>query len=241
MKVRGGKIVPLLLLMLVLCMAFSGCLLITEPESAAPSRPRGYFIDEDPIRQSTARDPLTVLTRSMTVGGCSVNYPFVASDSMDLLNLSIKTAFSDFAADCGVSDGTVSYNVEFNRSGLLSFTVQLTGQGGIVLFSDTASFNCDTGRRVYLDDCFGASYTDYPSRLSGLVTRFVEERGLTVVGSIPRIKDSTPFVFTNDGLALVFREYELCTHDGGAPRVPVPLSAVQDLVEADGLLNRIKE
>ena len=70
------------------------------------------------------------------------------------MNLSIKTAFSDFAADCGVGDGTVSYNVEFNRAGLLSFTVQLTGQGGIVLFSDTASFNCDTGRRVYLDDSF---------------------------------------------------------------------------------------
>lgn len=229
-----------LLFVLVLVMTvFSGCLLENDQPKTRPDKSRGLLINDDPISQGTARLPLTVVSREFTRSGSTVSCPYVASEDMDLLNLSIQSAFFDFADRLNVEGGRVGYSVEFNRSGLLSFIITLTSPRGGLLYVDTVNFDCDTGHRVFLDECFGRQTAEYAPRLTEIVTRYAAENGLTVLGEVPDVKNNSAFIFTSYGVCLIYREYELCTYDGGTPRIPVTFIAVKDLITSKGLLNRL--
>ena len=238
MNLIGGKNVICLLLALLICAVFSACVIETDEKPEPPAKSRGSFMEDDPVKQAASRTPLTIVTRNFTKAGSVVNCPYIASRDMDLLNYSIRSAFADFAETCAAEDGYVSYSVEFNSMGLLSLTMIMTGPNGLVYFTDTANFNCDSGSRVLLDDCFGEAYTDYTSRLRGIVETYAEQNGLELIGGVPPIRDVSPFIFTENGISLVYREYELTTYSDTPVRVPIPLAAVKDLVAVNGVLNR---
>ena len=189
--------------------------------------------------QSIIRQSLTVVAKKADMSGCRVTYPYVCNANMDLLNLSIHTVFAEFAEYCETPGAEIGYTVEFNRFGLLSFLLTCTS-GGRTIASDAANFNCDTGERVYLSDCFGSTETDYTVRLRDVLARSVEQNGYTYLGQEPAMDDSTLFLFTYGGIYLVFREYELFSSDAGTVKVMVKISSVMDHLAPDGLLNRVK-
>lgn len=185
------------------------------------------------------RHPLVIVSKKTLEAGCSVSYPFVCDDGMELLNISIQTAFSEFASECGAAGSDITYSIEFNRYGLMSFLMICTGRTGRELITETANFDSDTGRRAYLSDCFGSG-ADYSARLMEIVERTAESEGYTFLGERPAIDDSTPFIFVYGGISLLFPEYEVFTYDAGSPRIKIPLSSVAGSVQQDGLLNRLK-
>ena len=148
-------------------------------------------------------------------------------------------AFEEFRSSCGVQGGKIEYSLEFNRYGLLSLLMTCLSEDGKPLFYETANFNTDTGLRVSLTECFGAG-ADPGERLNELVAAYAEANDMTYISSGPNVTDSTQFLFTFGGLTLVFREYELFTPDAGTTRIKVRCAEVQDLLAADGLLNRLK-
>lgn len=216
---------------------FSGCA-IERPEEQ-PSRPsRAVIPDSTDLTQAIVRYPLTIARRVLNRGNCVISYPYVCNDNMYVLNLSIRSAFADFAEECEAADGSVDFKVVFNRYGLLSVKLYYSTPDGVIVNASSVNFDSDSGRLVDLHDCFGSG-GDYLPALTAAVEGYVESNGLTVIGEIPPVTDETNFVFTFEGLSLLFREYEIVTPDSDPPVIKIRLSAFRDLVAKDGLLNRM--
>lgn len=228
------------LALLITAVSFGGCLLSSSSGSGAAHPNPGFELYADSLTQRVTRRPLTIAPKNARQGECRVKYPYACDEGMDLLNISLRSVFLEFAADCEVSGGVVEYVVEFNNYGLLSFTLNLRAPGGEIRLSRTANFDCDTGELATLSDCFGTGCEDYSSRLSDVVARTAEQNGYTPIGKGPEFNDSTQFLFTYGGILLVYREYEAFSSDAGAPRIKVKISNVMDLLQPDALLNRIK-
>ncbi len=209
----------------------------TQTSPPAHFRDKEFDFDHEP--QAIVRHPLSVITKLAEVKNCVILYPYVLDSGMGTLNLSVFTAFEEFRSSCGVQGGKIEYSLEFNRYGLLSLLMTCLSEDGKPLFYETANFNTDTGLRVSLTECFGAG-ADPGERLNELVAAYAEANDMTYISSGPNVTDSTQFLFTFGGLTLVFREYELFTPDAGTTRIKVRCAEVQDLLAADGLLNRLK-
>ena len=217
----------------------SGCAIDSNTSSPGGQPSRPILAEEIDLKQASVRYPLTIYTRTLTHGGNTVNYPYVTNDDMSLLNLSIRSVFTEFAASCEAKGGTVDFLVEFNRYGLLSFKLTFTAANGSLLAVDTANFDCDSGSEVKLGACFGSSGSDRFTRLSEMVAQYVEKNELSVIGRIPPVTNETRFYFAYDGIVLFYREYEIVTPDSDPPMIGIKLSTVKDLVAKDGLLNRL--
>ena len=228
-----------LIALLMLLSVFFGCA-ADEPEQPRPVRPYEPSINGDIEQQAIVRYPLTIITKRSYENECEMLYPFIVTGGMDTLNISVYTAFADFRAECGAKGGRIEYSTEFNRYGLLSLLMTCTSGNGKLLFSETANFNTDTGLRVRLSDCFGASSTGYRDKLSEAVRRYAEANSLTFISEEPAFDDSTQFLFTFGGLDLVFREYEVFTAEAGSPRIRVRCAEAAEVIGSDGLLNRVK-
>ncbi|MBR6108162.1 MAG: DUF3298 domain-containing protein [Clostridia bacterium] len=238
MKRITGKI-AFLTALLFLIPALLGCSVKKSDASRLPRPPREINLDPGESTGEPLRHPLVIITKRMQVNGCLVSYPFVCDDNTTILNRSIESAFTEFAAYCESPGCTVSYTVEFNRYGLLSLLLScVTGDGRTVL-TDAANFDADSGLRVYLSDCFGEG-SDYAEKLRDIVLKTVENRGYTLLASEPAIGDGTLFLFTFGGIYVMFREYELCTYEAGEPRIKITLGALASCTSQDGLLNRLK-
>ena len=238
MRLRGK--IALALAGILMLAALSGCSVRKPSTGRAPINPRGDELYDQEYTAEAVRTPLTIMSKTAHESGVTVNYPFICDDNMALLNRAILEAFYDFAADSESPGAIVEYTTEFNRLGLLSFTLYcVTGEGRTVSF-DTASFDSDTGRRVYLSDCFGSGSADHVQKLDEIVCRSIEANGYTLIAQGPHIDDSTLFLFTFGGIYIMFREYELLTYDAGAPRIKITLGALSGSIAQDGLLNRLR-
>ena len=235
-----GKTALFLAALLLLSAALGSCSVKKKDASRTPSNPMDYMFDEPDHSVTGVRTPLTLMQKTAAEHGRTVNYPFVCDEDMPLLNKSIQSVFMDFAEECEATGVTVSYSAEFNRFGLLSFLLQCRTADGRTIAVDTANFDCDTGRRVFLSDCFGTGSTDYPQRLEELVLHSIETGGGTLLAEGPDITDSTPFLFTFGGMYIVFREYELLSFDAGSPRIKVSVGQLTGYIAQDGLMNRLK-
>ena len=236
-RIRGK--IALAAALVLLIGAFCGCYVRKSGDSRTPTSPRGYELDIEGSAREPIRSPLVLITKRMQVNGCTVFYPFVCDENTTILNRSIESAFDGFASYCESPGCTVSYSVEFNRYGLLSLLMTCSAPGGRTVLTDAANFDSDSGMRVYLSDCF-IEGSDYSEKLGEIVLKTVENRGYTLLASEPAIGDGTLFLFTFGGIYVMFREYELCTYEAGAPRIKAPLSALAGCFSQDGLLNRLK-
>lgn len=237
---RAIRKIAYLCALAALLLALSGCVPLTSPGSGTSISPHGaHELAPDALSQGVVRQSLTIIPKRADMSGCGVTYPYVCNSNMEILNISIHSAYASFAQYCETPGGEIGYSVEFNRYGLLSVLMECTFEGRVI-FTDTANFDTDTGKRVYLSDCFGSTDTDYRVRLRDILARSVEQNEYTLLGQEPSMDDSTLFLFTYGGIYLVFREYEIFTSDAGEPRIMVKISSVMDHLAPDGLLNRVK-
>lgn len=227
------------LALLALLLPLSGCVISPDPRPNIYVNARSSVRENMPVYRGAINEPLLLETRYFTQCGCRVSYPYALGPAAEILNSTIRASFEDFVSEYGVEGGSVSCSVDYNRYGLLSLKLILAAPDDRVLFIDTANFNCDSGSRVRLEDCFGSSYTDYTSVLRGIVDRYVEQHGLSVVFSAPPIRNSSAFVFTAGGIKLIYREYELCTSEAGIFTVPASLAELSDCIAPNGLLTRL--
>ncbi|MBO4562055.1 MAG: DUF3298 domain-containing protein [Clostridia bacterium] len=223
----------------LLAFALSGCAKKTKPGSDT-SRPVYYVEPEDlAAPQSIVRHSLPIMAKSASINGCTVQYPYICSAGMDALNITMHSVFMEFADEFEVNGGKLGYSVEFNRYGLLSFLVTYRSESGQLICSDAANFDCDTGRRVFVSDCFGEGAGSYSASLRAIVERNVAVNGYTVISGIPDITDESPFLFTFGGLILLYREYEICSADAGELQIRIRYDSVSEHVTGSGLLNRV--
>lgn len=234
-----GKIAFILAALLLFSAALGGCSLKKKSGDRQPMNPRGDGVAEEGSSVTAIREPFKLTAKTMSAEGCIAQYPYVLDEHTVLLNMSIEKAFRDFAGDCESQGGRITYSVEFNRFGLLSVLMTCTIPGGKELYSRAANFDSDTGRQVFLSDCFGSGEAGHASRLEELVAGSVDSSGSTLLAVQPPISDDTDFIFAPDGICLLFREYELFTYDAGAPRISITLDELADCIQPDGLLNRL--
>lgn len=231
------KTAYLLLAALMLAAAlFSGC----KEEKKGKLKP-GRVVQlveqtEEPMPKTLR--PLTITTRVTEEHGCVIRYPYVTNSGMAVLNLSLLSAFVDFAENCELQNADVSCTVEFNKQGLLSLLMTCTSQDGRVMYEDAANFDCFTGLRLYLPDLFEEG-SDHEARLSKLVVNDLENRGLELLSDLPPMDETRPFLFTYGGIYILYREYELTTHDAGMLRVLIRKSLISDMAVQDGPVFRL--
>lgn len=232
--------VPLAALIMALALTLCACAPGSSSGGIATSPMHGPELVPNEYSQAIIRNSLTIVSRKAEMDGCRVKYPYVCNANMELLNISIHSAVTEFVADCETEGASIECTVEFNRYGLLSLLAVCTLPNGKTVNTDAMNFDCDTGLRVGLHECFGKTEADYKARLNDLLRKSIQSQGLTVIGSDPEVNDDTLFLFTYDGIFLLFREYELFSYDAGAPRIKIKLASVFDLLAPDGLLNRVK-
>ncbi|MBR0135015.1 MAG: DUF3298 domain-containing protein [Clostridia bacterium] len=245
--IRNGKnklcakaVSAALALLALLFAVFPACSIKTASETA-PRRPtiRGTEIIDDEPSRHVIRHSLVIISKHVDENGCSLLYPYVCNNGMTLLNINIRAAFTEFADECEAAEGEISYVTEFNRFGLLSIMMTYSVSGRTICF-DTANFDADTGKRVRLSDCFGSTSADYRAKLAEIVLRTADSEGYTLIAEQPPVNDDTMFVFTFGGLYLVYPEYELFTHEAGAPRIKIGCRAMTNYTSPDGLMNRLR-
>ncbi|MCR5809746.1 MAG: RsiV family protein [Clostridiales bacterium] len=237
MKRAAKKTAYILLAALMLAsMLLCGC--VKEKKKGAQGGKPVRLAEQTEEPMPRTKNPLTVTTRVTEESGCLMRYPYVTNAGMSVLNLSLISAFSEFTANCELENAEISYTVEFNKLGVLSLMLFCTSGDGRVLYEDTANFDCFTGLRVYLPDLF-AQDANYKDRLSLLVTKEIEARGLTTISDLPPMDESRPFLFTHGGIYVVYREYELCTHDAGTVKLLVRKSLISDLADPEGPITRL--
>lgn len=227
---------------LLLAFAFvfvCGCSVKDEP-APRPAHVRDAEQYDPNSGQAIVRYPLTIITKRMNAKGAQIRYPYVCDDGMEILNISIHSAFTDFAVECETEGSKIGYTTEFNRFGLLSLTMTCTSPDGRELYVDTANFDTDTGKRVYLSSCFGSASEQAAEKLIAIVEGEAERLGATVLGELPSFDDGTRFLFTFGGIYLVFREYEVFSAEAGAVKIKVPYAAIYGTAASDGLMNRLK-
>lgn len=236
---RTAAAIYLLAVFTLLLAGLMGCA-VTEPYE----RPNSHSSETNPLEpiseQAIVRRPLTMITKRLNTADCAVRYPYVCDEGMDILNISIHMAFTDFANECEAEGGRITYTVEFNRYGLLSLLLTCSTGDGKTLFTNAANFDTDTGKRVYLSDCFGKDAQGIPERLTELLWAEAERLGTAPIGDLPAFDDSTLFYFTYGGLYLIFREYEVFPPEAGTVRIKAPYAALEGQIGSDGLLNRLK-
>ncbi|MBO4848884.1 MAG: hypothetical protein J5586_07010 [Clostridia bacterium] len=239
MKISRSLIAYMLAAVLALsACAMAGCVKKTKP-GPDPAPPE-YFVEPGvlPGEQSIVRYALPLISKTAQTNGCTVQYPYICSAGMDLLNINMHSVFMEIADEMEVSGGRIGYSAEFNKYGLLSFLVTYFSDDGAVLGADTANFDCDTGKRVFISDCFGPGASEAPAVLREIAARVADINGYNVISDIPEVTDASPFLFTFGGLYLVYREYEL-TSDPGVLRIKVRCDEVASLISDDGLLARV--
>ncbi|MBR3383313.1 MAG: hypothetical protein IKG85_09810 [Clostridia bacterium] len=239
---RKVRISAYILTLFILLCSFFGCAVTEDGDDTKPSRKHDVLPIASASSEPTAspqRTPLMLISKSTTVDGCTVNYPFVCDSELELLNVAILAAFSELASYCESPGSSITYTTQFNRNGLLSFLLTCSSADGRELAVDAANFDCISCRRVFLSACFGSS-PDYAAKLSELVSREVAAAGASVLSSPPPMDDSRPFYFTFGGLCLVYRDLELTSRDPAVLRVSAPLEELAGVIAPDGLLNRLK-
>lgn len=218
----------------------AGCKIADKPDVhiRVPKRSPEPIIEIDP--QASVRHSLSIITKLVVQNGCRIHFPYVCNPDMDLLNMALQSAFTEFASECEAEGGEVDYTIEFNRFGLLSFILNYVSDDGSLLYTDTANYDTDTGKRVSLFECFGTGKDDPTDRLNELVGRRIAEKGYTVLGEVPSVSDDTLFVFAFGGLDICFRPYEAFSYDAGSPRLRISIYETSGYIADDGLLNRLR-
>lgn len=244
MSCRGKKraYAPMLaaLLLCVLYILFCSCSIKREDSERVRAAMRDLPVIDDESAAAPIRYPLTLTSKHMEENGCPVNYPYICDSGMSLLNMNVNKAFVEFAEECEPNGGSIDYDIEFNRYGLLSVNMIYMSDAGELMYNSLADFDCDTGKRVRLSDCFGTGSHPF-EKLSEMVEKYMEANNLTLIANLPEIDDTTMFSFRSGGIDLMFREYELCTYDAGAVSIRIHASSVSSLISSDGLLNRLSE
>lgn len=222
----------------------SGCSITADSVSEpSPSPALDIEIDftPDPLTTAGRRTPLTVASRELSQDGRQVSYPFVCDSGMELLNISIKQAFIDYADELTSEalEGRIDYRTEYNNRGLLSFTMTVRGGDGEVRSVSAASFDCDTGSRIYISDCFGSGNESYRFALADRVTDKLKAQGHEVLSYLPPVDDGRLFFFNDNGLMLIYRKYEVCGAEADSPRVLLRFSEISSYLNRDALLLRM--
>jgi hypothetical protein len=131
---------------------------------------------------------------------------------------------------------SAGYTVEFDSDGILSvsrYVYQYTGgaHGMTDIFCET--FSSADGRLLSLDDFFTAGREEYTKRLLVFIDQTIAQRPDDYWEDAPLLARALfpydTFVITQDGVSLIFPEYNIAPFTTGIVRVDIPRSAVEDI------------
>ena len=126
-----------------------------------------------------------------------------------------------------------SYNVEFNRNGLLSLTVEdyiYSGGAHGMPYKYSYVFDLKTGAQYNLTSIFDKNF-DYITFLNTKINHIIATSDeWNNKGSInfKTVSDDTAFYLTDDKLVVHFPVYELGPYVIGSPHFEIPLSEVYE-------------
>ncbi len=198
-----------------------------------------------PLTSAGRRTPLPLSERSEIIDGVEVSFPHACCDGMELLNIAVCTAITDFALRCVEEAGEASalcgirYEVEYNDRGLLSLKAWAEDAVGGILSLDAFNFDCDTGRRICLSDCFGSLDGSYRFALGDRAAEKLRAQGHQVISFVPPVDDSSLFCITFDGLTLLYRKYELCGAEAGYPEAHFEFNELARYFTEDAIVRRM--
>lgn len=236
---RAG-VLPFVFLIVILMLC--GCKVNKQVENAERTPDTGLPVfTPEPLTSAGRRTPLTLTDRTFDAAGCSVRCPNVCEEGFELLNIAIRTAFVDFAVECSenAEGDRVDHRVAYNDCGLLSLILYSYRGSAGPLALGTASFDCDTGERVYLSDLMGSAEGSYRFAFADKVTEKLTADGYSIISYVPPVDDSRLCCFDTRGLVLIYRLYEICDADAGEPYVLLSFADIEDYLSPSALLRRL--
>ena len=157
------------------------------------------------------------------------------------MNIAIRAAVDEFAAECvSNNEGSdIDCRVAYNDRGLLSLILYSYRGGAGPMAIATASFDCDTGGRIYLSDLMGGAEGDYRFAFADLVTEKLRINGRVLISYVPPVDDSRLCYFDERGLVLIYRKYEVCDAEAGEPYVLLGFDEIEGYLLENALLRRL--
>ena len=126
-----------------------------------------------------------------------------------------------------------SYNIELNKNGLLSLTLQkymYTGGAHGIPYKDSYLFDLKTSTQYNLTSIFGKNF-DYITFLNTKINHIIatsDEWNNNDSINFKTVSDYTAFYLTDDKLVIHFPVYELGPYVIGSPHFEIPLREVYE-------------
>jgi hypothetical protein len=128
------------------------------------------------------------------------------------------------------------YSIKFNVMGYTD------GAAHPYHFSKTVNFNLETGKEITLDELFlpGSNYLQIFSDISkaDLSARDIGFDATFFTGAEPTPENYKSWNITADGLLITFDEYQVAAYAAGPQTVMIPYSALKDVIDPHGVLEK---
>lgn len=196
---------------------------------------------------------ISIQTRVWTQAGTTIYYPEVVGlqnarvqqainqNIVQLSQLLINQQYQQQGVN-HFAEMIGTYEIKTNERGILSLTLSnyaIAPQhaNGLTI---TTSLTCDveTGQVYQLKDLFkqGSRYVD---KLSKLVKQQIKNRDIPIINDFTKIAPEQDFYIADKVLVLYFQPLEITPHYYGAPMFPIPIYAIEDIIDKNGPLERM--
>jgi len=195
--------------------------------------------------------PLQITTRWFYRPNIEMYYPHVAGPGnpavLKRINEAILDTVNKLIAHQRYYQGSQVqmvgwYELKTNERNVLSLTIGNYGYAPKaahgMTYLKSLTFDVKTGKQYSLAELFKAG-SNYVKVLSDLVAEQIKERDIPTLEPFTSIRPDQDYYVADKSLVIYFQLYELSAYAYGFPMFPISVFEIQDIIEPDGILDRM--
>lgn len=191
--------------------------------------------------------PLVVQTAKATFPKADLSIPYISGGVNAQADARINQVIHQSSQQLVNSQGSLEdpraemiayYEIKTNEKDVLSLSLYnyaYTGGAHGMTLQKSLTFKASTGKTYRLSELFKPG-SDYVARLNEFVTKGIAERNIPTIEPFHSIAPDQPFYVADRSLVIYFGLYDLAPYAYGFQYFPIPVYAIQDIINEDGPL-----
>lgn len=196
----------------------------------------------NPAWQAELPPPVEIANRQVVQGEVKLSYPEISGINAAGAEMTqtVATEIDRFAQGLVQPNysGLTTFQVQLNRSGLLSLTLHEMEYAKHAAHPMTIrrayTFDTRTGTVISLSDLFRPD-TDYKERLSGVVRARLAKGDIPLLAPFTGIPDTQEYYLTDEGLVLYYQLYEYAPYAWGFLEFTCSYADIADILKPEYL------
>lgn len=197
--------------------------------------------------------PVSIRTEKLknTPRQATVYYPVVTDldnkQAAYKINKAIVTLLNDMLIDQSYYEPYLVeliayFEIKNNQRGILSLNLivySFTGGAHGMTVAKSLTFDTKTGHQYTLKELFKKN-SNYVKDLSSIITKDIKKWQVDTIEPFTVIRPDQDFFIADTSLVIYFQLYEYTPYYWGFPYFPIAILDIQDIIEPDGPLDRMK-